>query len=208
MFPNQSVSRALLTSVLVGLASQGFAQEVMKAQPGVQSVQNAEVNTMQATKVQTTQQVMSQPNAGLNQVSPNSDFILEVPVEFNGTGTFSSEYGALEGKPYNQIAVYCQMHFHDEDWETPDTVKITETKVITLGPDSSYNGPVRFGIEYSGPVQEQLARTGRLITVSVTGPSHCDLKLVAPDGSQVAVEESGASYDPSVDLVITLNDHL
>ncbi|MCS3903359.1 hypothetical protein J2T55_001380 [Methylohalomonas lacus] len=172
-------------------------------------LENGGDNGMKAKTMEAeTQQVMSQPNAGLNQVSSNSDFILEVPVEFNGTGTFSSEYGALEGQPYNQIAVYCQMHFHDEDWETPDTVKITETKVITLGPDSSFNGSVRFGIAYSGPVQEQLDGPGRLITVHVTGPSHCDLKLVAPDGSQVAVEEAGAIYDSSVNLVHTLNNDL
>ncbi|MDX1694314.1 MAG: hypothetical protein R3208_11170 [Ketobacteraceae bacterium] len=207
MFPNRILFSLFIAGAMIGLAPQSLALDVKKVQPRAQSAQSAETNTMTTKTVETTRPVYSQPNTGLNQVSPNSDFILEVPVEFNGTGTFSSEYGALEGKSYNQIAVYCQMHFHDKDWETPDTVKITETKVITLGPDSSYNGPVRFGIEYSGPVKEQLDGPGRLITVGVTGPSHCNLKLVAPDGRHVAVEETGASYNTSIDLTMPLYNH-
>ncbi|PVY77555.1 hypothetical protein C8D92_103242 [Tamilnaduibacter salinus] len=164
---------------------------------------------MQATTVKAQQQVMSVPNAGLNQIASNSDFILEIPVEFQGDGTFGPEYGSRQGESYSQVAVSCLLNFHDKDWDTPDIVEIRKSKVITLGPDNSFSGTVRMGIAYSGVVEEELSGAGVYVQPNVTGSSSaCELQLIAADGQRVEVQETGADYRSSVDLIRPVNDIL
>jgi len=91
-----------------------------------------------------TQQVMVQQNAGLNQVSPDSHFIFEVPVKIKtANGKFGPEWGEYEGDTM-QFKIRCRVNprnsvdtdHHFGDWKT-----------IHLGPNGDYDGTVRVGVQ-------------------------------------------------------------